>query len=602
MEVREKDPGTVLVIRGKAYEVVSHPAVQEINYTLEGRKAFITRLKRVEDEALFAFKEFKQKFRDPNMVEICNRLKIFKDIPGLEACERVCLVREIDSDLLEIFPDANYAVLMPWIKGNTWTEIILKKQPLDFDQCLAIAGETSRLLAEMEARQIAHTDIAGGNIIINLEEQRVFLVDLEDLCAQGFPPPQKLIQGTPGYQHKTSLIEGQWCLEGDRFTVSILLSEILAWHDQRIRLVGLEEQFFDPQEIQDPSSQRYQLLWNVLRETLPQAADLLMKAWESKNLVDCPSIKDWARALKPLIFSDPLEVLQEKFSNACLGGHYSDVLIFGNELLDLGYKFSIQEMHDYNYASRSMKAKTLFEKALMDGDDAALLVAYNENLLHGLLSEDQLLKVEQARRRMAILPRLRRAIAERDDKLLLQLYDQALMEGHPDFTPELITALHTAETRHNTTQHIRSLLSRNSAEEIRDVSNHALFDATMLEQHERRQLKKLLAFQTTLIDESLDQELSPSPEQPPSECFSEQDCFRLWLTGQISERALNKPEVQQRLKEEIKRFGFETRVRRIIAKKDGTRLRRFLSKTRHRGSLPSDLQAEVDILLEQPQL
>ncbi|MGC8947700.1 MAG: hypothetical protein ACP5N6_16330, partial [Anaerolineae bacterium] len=172
------------------------------------------------------------------------RIAPFAALPGLAACRRTVLTPSRHADLLRQHPDLTYAVLMPWIEGPTWQEVLLDRRPLSPEQSLALARGLAETLVRMEEQGVAHCDLSAPNVMLPAltptplppspspaERERgrgwpegpgegvrgeVQLVDLEGLYAPGMLRPQELSSGSAGYAHHQAA-GGLWGPEADRF-------------------------------------------------------------------------------------------------------------------------------------------------------------------------------------------------------------------------------------------------------------------------------------------------------------------------------------------------------------------------------------------------
>jgi len=287
-------PHDYLVIAGQSYQVMPHPSVPTFAFGQEGRKAFVYQLSSA-DGSLYAIKKFKPAFRVPELVDVCDSLARFSTWRGLEVCARECLHVGRHDDALDAFPDLEYAVLMPWISGSTWYDIVVGERPLTRLDALTFANATAEVLSALEESGLAHCDIAAPNVIINPNTGRTHLIDIEDLYAPGFAPPSALPAGTAGYAHKVAS-DGLWSATADRFAGAVLLAEMAAWHVPDIRKAADEEHYFGPAEVQQDNP-RYQLMSDILASMDTQLAELFEQAWLSETLEDCPRLTDWRNVL-----------------------------------------------------------------------------------------------------------------------------------------------------------------------------------------------------------------------------------------------------------------------------------------------------------------
>jgi hypothetical protein len=281
-----------LVIDAGAYRIVEHPAAPGMPFGQEGRQAIVYQLSAQDD--LRALKVFRPRFRAPSLVSLADQIAPLASLPGLQVCQRVVLTPSRHAALLREFPDLIYAVLMPWVEGPVWQEILLERRTLTAEQSLRIARALARVLLTMEERGVAHCDLSAPNLILSpdLDRPTVALVDVEGIYAPGLPRPGILPAGSPGYAHKTAP-RGLWNTEADRFAGAVLLAEILGRSIPEVRQAAWGENYFSAQEMQ-LDNERYQVLVTGLRRHWGDtAADLFARAWHSDTLMDCPTLGEW---------------------------------------------------------------------------------------------------------------------------------------------------------------------------------------------------------------------------------------------------------------------------------------------------------------------
>ena len=122
-----------LVVGDVAYRVAEHPAAPGIPYGQEGRQAIVYQLvsfspaqeeDRGGDLKAQALKVFKPRYRLPEMVSIARHIAPYSEMPGLEVCRRTVLTPRQHAPLLRRYPDLTYGVLMPWVEGPTWMQVL----------------------------------------------------------------------------------------------------------------------------------------------------------------------------------------------------------------------------------------------------------------------------------------------------------------------------------------------------------------------------------------------------------------------------------------------------------------------------------------------
>ncbi len=289
-----------LSIGGIGYRVAEHPALAGIPYVQRGGRGFVIQLIAPNADRM-ALKYFKLKYRVPSLVKVAEALRQFADLKGLRAAQRTVFTQQTHAELIAKYPALDYGMLMPWLPGVTWYDVINMRIAIATAEGVRLARNFAAIMASLEARQVAHGDIAGANVLVDRHNGQVELVDIEEMYAPNMPTPVELPIGQDGYQHLASRQNGQWCAEGDRFGAAILIAEMLGWTHPKIRQFSADEHYFAAAEMQDATSTRYQLLREVLAERFsPQLAELLHAAWHSRSLADCPPLAEWQQALESL--------------------------------------------------------------------------------------------------------------------------------------------------------------------------------------------------------------------------------------------------------------------------------------------------------------
>lgn len=286
------------------YHFTPHPLFPDEDevYAIEGGEAVIYQLWRQQDNTFWALKVSHSSFRGPHIARSTDALRPFAHLPGLYLGNRVCLTKAHYGDLINRFPDLEYAVLMPWITGRTWAGFLADRAAnaqYTRQQALDLAVATAHVLWDLEAHSLAHTDIAGGNIVLGPDFKRVELLDIENLYIPNSPQPVRVSRGTPGYQHRNLDARGNWRPDGDRFAGAIILAEMLALSDPYVRakVHPDAETLFLPYELQSVNAP----LWSEVRDALwnlcQPALHLFDLAWAAPDLAQCPTMEAWAITL-----------------------------------------------------------------------------------------------------------------------------------------------------------------------------------------------------------------------------------------------------------------------------------------------------------------
>lgn len=287
------------------YRFLPHPYFlddREEVFVLEGGEAFVYRIQHMGDKRDYALKVMKRGHRDSYSLQVTQYLTQHMHAPELFLGRRACLTQEQYPELIRRFPDLEYAVLMPWIEGRTWAGLML--DPVASVQytpthARKLAAATAYVLWNLEDRSLAHTDIAGGNVILSPDMGQIQLIDLDSMYIPGAKMPKKRSRGSPGYQHPNQDVRGQWRSDGDRFAGAILLAEMLTWWNPVVRAETPEgsESLFTPQELQQQDIPRWRRVCRTLEQMNPALHELFDQAWHAHTIEDCPDFGTWSMSM-----------------------------------------------------------------------------------------------------------------------------------------------------------------------------------------------------------------------------------------------------------------------------------------------------------------
>jgi serine/threonine protein kinase len=288
---------TRLNIDGVEYTFAPHPAVPSLVWAQEGRHATVYR---IQDRAdAYGLKVFRPAFRHPGLITTAESLWTYHELPGMLVCKQAVITREGFPELVGQYEDLDYAMVMPWITGDTWFDVLGKRQRLTLDQSRALAESMAWVLYALELNQLAHCDLSSGNVIVDPHMDTVNMVDVEDLYSPWLEAPPMVPAGSAGYQHKESSRGGQWSPMGDRFAGVVLMAEMLGWAHPEVRKSAWGESYFAPDELQK-SSERFDTLLKALKVYDPGFAETFEAAWRSEHMEDCPPLKTWYDLLDAL--------------------------------------------------------------------------------------------------------------------------------------------------------------------------------------------------------------------------------------------------------------------------------------------------------------
>lgn len=293
---------TTLIIDGVSYGFLPHPVLPDEVYKVVREQATTYQLRRKADGTFWALKISSPGYRSPQIEQKTYQICRYAHLPGLQVARRTCLTRFKFPDLISLYPDLEYAVLMPWIEGKTWAGCMddaasSASYTRQYAQDLALT--VAHALWTLEANHITHADIAGDNVII-LNTRCVELIDLENLYEHGSPLPEQPSRGWQGYQHRNMDARGNCRPEGDRYAGAILLTEILTWWKPLIRALTDGDALFQIRSEDDSSGvlmRRLKAVRSTLREISPGLQYLFDQAWNSPDLAVCPDFATWVMYL-----------------------------------------------------------------------------------------------------------------------------------------------------------------------------------------------------------------------------------------------------------------------------------------------------------------
>lgn len=298
-------PDMRLTIGAAEYAFVPHPLLaseMEEVFVVEGSESLIYQLRDLLDGELVALKIPKRAFASDRALQVTQTLQVLIHEPGFRVAQRVCLTPQNYADLVTRYPDLAYATLMPWLSGVAWASIIAQPPlhdrygPREAMQC---ASMLAKVLANLESRGLAHSDIAGSNVHVDMAIEEIELLDLENLYSPVLTPFPRAIIGTPGYQHPHLSPKGQWNARGDRFSGAIILTEMLSWWDPLVRQEAMPdaETLFQPSDLGTKTLPRWHRVRDAIYTLAAPALALFDRAWVSSSLDECPTLAEWAHAL-----------------------------------------------------------------------------------------------------------------------------------------------------------------------------------------------------------------------------------------------------------------------------------------------------------------
>lgn len=268
-------------------------------YCAEGKRASVYQLQDGQSR-LWALKVFRPKFRDPSLKDQVNLAARTRGIQGLRSSNRRVLLPSAPA--AKAFLELKYAILMPWIDGETWADFLLRpsrKVPLPpREELISTCYHLTRVLAQMEAMDIAHTDLSPGNLIVNLQLREVQLIDLEDMYFADRSNPRFENAGVPGYR-PASVANGEslWTPAADRYAGAILAAEMLLFSQPGFAGIFTAEGLFRGPAGTPENDTRFKEAAQILKNTFPQFAATFSRTWNANTLQECPRLRQLLEAM-----------------------------------------------------------------------------------------------------------------------------------------------------------------------------------------------------------------------------------------------------------------------------------------------------------------
>ncbi|MDQ0110662.1 hypothetical protein [Paenibacillus harenae] len=283
---------SALRIDGSKYGLSGSLCVNDTAPIRESEHGTIYQLVNEQDGAKYALKVFHSFYRHPSLAEQAGKLNGLANGNGLQACSRSVVTPDSDKQLIVDFPEMLYAVIMPWIGGTTWGDLLHKRERIDEEDSRALAQSFLDIMLTLERQQIAHCNLSSDNIMTGLGNS-VELLDLEHLYASELNKSNISWRAAPGYLPAFAK-DDNWNGMADRYAGSIVLLEMLTWFDDRIRDKAWGDSYFHPDELQS-NCERADVMREVLREHYSQAAVALFdKVWNSGQPSECPTFGEWS--------------------------------------------------------------------------------------------------------------------------------------------------------------------------------------------------------------------------------------------------------------------------------------------------------------------
>jgi len=311
--LRDFHPGETIKIGSATYAFLTKNEERSHKILYEpGAQAIVAKIQR-QDKYFFALKSFKKAYRKPAILERSILVSNLADIPGMQAAR----IEVVDpnakqyAETVSEYPFLEYAVIMPWLSGRTWSALryLYKTQDQEhalpnFSICRERAISFAKLLNSLHKQtpSVVHCDICPRNVFINGGNEAA-LIDFENIFSNTLqPPPWNYPAGQDGYRHHavSTRREKQWGPHGDLFGGALLIAELLTWHDPEVREQSNDEYYVLQEELHNTNIEPYRILLKSLERISKECSDLFSQAWTGKRLEDCPTMDAWVSILTGL--------------------------------------------------------------------------------------------------------------------------------------------------------------------------------------------------------------------------------------------------------------------------------------------------------------
>jgi len=219
-----------------------------------------------------ALKVFTFAFRYP-VYELQPKAMVpYAGLQGMEACRRRVIVPADQPEMVIYHPELRYAVLMPWLEGQTWEEISAGKLTLTSEQRLKAARALVEVLVELERRGVAHANLNPSNVLFELPltgPVKAHLVDMEGMYIPTLPKPDLVLVDDPRFAHP-AVDTGLWDPTVDRYAGGLLLADILVSKNGDQLCMAWGEDF----------------------------RDLFERIMQSRSPAECPTFAEWLEAIE----------------------------------------------------------------------------------------------------------------------------------------------------------------------------------------------------------------------------------------------------------------------------------------------------------------
>jgi hypothetical protein len=283
------------VLGGEEYIVQPHPQLPHTRYAATGAKGTVYKLKQKRDQQVYGLKVFRAKYRNAGLLNAFEQLRVVQNYEGMMAARRIII--QPGDPLAQEYADLQFAMLMPWVHGQTWFDLLLagasQQRLYRPEKGVDLCKRFLTVMEGLENSGFAHTDIAPGNVMFETVQIDTQLLDLEDLYGPSASRPARENTGQDGYRHQ-SADRGKtlWCAEGDRYASAVMAAEILIMSEPSLARGASDTGYFAGNCKSPESQKRYERASDYLRSLAPDFAEVFKDSWWQDSLERCPKIAE----------------------------------------------------------------------------------------------------------------------------------------------------------------------------------------------------------------------------------------------------------------------------------------------------------------------
>jgi hypothetical protein len=518
-------------ISKKHYKFLIHPNAKNSVLSSEGRRATVYKLLCLEDNLFFALKVFKQAYRNDELHSKEATFQSYSGLKGIKVSSYECITKGNNPELLNSYYELEFAVLMPWINGDTWFEIITNKtKAINYQGSISLSLLLLNILCEFELKRMSHGDISSSNIVIQFSDSGnpvgIELIDIDDFFMSDITRPTIISKGTDGYGHESIRKNGNWDELGDRFSGAILLIEMLCSHHLSFQENINGESFFNQSELQQVDSKRYEIIKKLLGNMDEKLQNLFEKAWFSKELSECPAFLDWREII--YFNLNGFDLIQWEIEKSINYQNDEEIIraikkkIQNNQLLT---KF---EWENYSTMVRRVSSKTRLNQAILEGNSLAIFQSWDQSVLT-----------------LNFLTKKQKEIIRINKEQLHNFYEQKVY-SYLQLLPSI-----NFEPVHEFQQAVPNVISKNQPTMTQSVD-----------------------FGSSAVDSFLQNK-------------TDRYLFDLWLSNNISETSIHDEIILARLNNAILFYGFIIRLNRAYIANDINEMKKIISSYNQLDNIPT---------------